>query len=141
MKTFALLLLTSLLLIPILGHALTINGTVPGGTGSMTATACPTGAAILAACKTATTCQRKAIDFFCIGTANCFVAPAPPASPCASASPAPLGSTKAGIWIPPNTHYTYRADQNINPNDPAICGEWDMSCDASGNFMGYSGVP
>jgi len=120
-----------------------MNGVAPGSAASPTAVACPTAstAAKLLACQTSTTCRTKSITFHCIGTANCYVAPASAASPCASASPAPNATTKIGIYIPGNTSYTYKVDKYINPSDPTICAEWDMSCDAASNFMSTETIP
>ncbi len=131
------------MVLPLLtAHALTINGTQPGGTGSMAMASCPTTTASkLVACATSTTCQTKAIKFDNQGTANLYIAPAGPQARCTTASPAPAASPRAGIWVAPNSSFTYRADDKINPADPAICAEWDMMCDGTGNYVGYQAVP
>jgi len=120
--------------------AFTINGTQPGGTGSMAMIACPTSAATaIVSCATSTTCQTKAIEFDNEGTANLYIAPAGPQARCTTASPAP--AAHVGKWIAPGGSWTFRADDKINPADPAACAEWDMICDGTGNYVGYQSVP
>ena len=138
---FLVLGIIGLIWLPLL-YGFSINGAAPGSAASMTPATCPTGTATaIAACSTSTTCQRKVIQFDNIGTANMYIAPAAPASPCSAASPAPVASTKAGKWIGPGQSWILRADDKLNPNEQAICSEWDMQCDGTGSVGSHIDIP
>src|SRR5882724_11906508 len=109
LKYLALLFLAALWL-PIV-YGFSINGAAPGASASMTPVACPTGSPVAAApCATpgamgSGILGRAAIEFDNVGSANAYIAPAPVTSLCSAASPAPVASTKAGKWLPPNSSW------------------------------------
>lgn len=120
-----------------------INGAAPGSTASMTPVTCPTGAPTRAApcATTAAGVQgRTGIEFNNIGTANAYVSVAPVSSPCSAASPAPVASTKAGEWIPPNSKWTFWFSGPNSPwgGLPQVQAQWDVICDGTGSSIGYT---
>jgi len=139
MRAIALLVLMGFAFIVLSGFS--INGAVPGSTAAMTAIAVgSTTPVAVATCSTSGSCRRKAIEFDVIGSNTCYGAPAPQASPCSAASPAPNSTTMAGHPIVGPGSWTYRADKDINPSDPAVCAEWDWVCTGANNIS-HSDIP
>lgn len=114
----------------------TINGASPGSTAAMTAVAVGTSTPqAVATCSTSTVCKRTAIEFDNITSGNCYGAPAPQASPCSAASPAPNASTKAGKWLGPQSSWILHYDPNTNTQMQwQVCAEWDWVCDATSSM-------
>ena len=75
------------------------------------------------------------------GAANCYMAPAALASPCAAASPAPNAGTGAGVWLAPSATWIFNT-QGIYPGNNNQAGaEWDVVCDATGNKVYFIDLP
>lgn len=138
----AILVGSGLLVLPFL-LGFSINGAAPGSSASMTAVAIGTSTPVaVATCSTNTTCRRKAIEFDNITSSGyCYGAPAPAASPCGVASPAPNAGTKAGKPLAAGQSWTYRADTSINGSDPAVCAEWDWVCDTASSSITHEDLP
>lgn len=133
------------------GWTFTINGTQPGTAGGMTPVACATAAAAskIVSCgstlnsggsSTNNTTNTNNVTVCAyggtVGTDFMYIAFAPVASPCASATPAPNSSTKAGFPIPTGTCQTINFP--TSGGGQILSSEIDGSCTASsmtGVFM------
>jgi hypothetical protein len=123
------------------GGAFMVDNVAPGATATQSPIECPTAstAAALLPCQASSVPTSATLYYeFCVhggtaGTDVMFVNPAPVASPCASATPAPNATVGTGIPFP-----TGGAGWTCTPfNWPSAGGgqilssEWDMSCTAS----------
>lgn len=110
-----------------------INGVVPGSTASMTPISVGTSTPVaIIGCSTPQPSGVPVLGFsVCASASGCYIAPAPIASPCAAASPAPNASTLVGLPIQVCPVMSTLNAQSFNGNAAILHSEWDAVCSSA----------